>query len=77
MDKNNKNKDRRSSKLSSSIRFSAYNPENQNKGYTYRPRELHDAKCSECKKDCQVPFKPTSGKPIFCRDCYAKKKKVW
>ena len=38
------------------------------------PREMHDAVCSECKNACQVPFKPTEGKPIYCRDCYAKKK---
>ncbi len=38
------------------------------------PREMHKAVCSECKKDCEVPFKPTAGKPVFCKECYAKKK---
>lgn len=38
------------------------------------PREMHKAVCSECKKECEVPFKPTEGKPVYCRDCYAKKK---
>jgi len=38
------------------------------------PREMHKAVCSECKKDCEVPFKPTEGKPVFCRECYAKRK---
>ncbi len=37
------------------------------------PREMHKAVCSECKKDCEVPFKPTAGKPIYCKECYAKK----
>jgi CxxC-x17-CxxC domain-containing protein len=37
------------------------------------PREMHKAVCSECKKDCEVPFKPTAGKPVFCKECYAKK----
>ena len=37
------------------------------------PRVMHKAVCSECKKDCEVPFKPTAGKPIFCKECYAKK----
>ncbi len=37
-------------------------------------RDLHDAKCSECGKDCQVPFKPIEGRPVYCRDCYRKKK---
>ncbi len=38
------------------------------------PREMHKAVCSECKKDCEVPFKPTQGKPVFCRECFQKKK---
>lgn len=38
------------------------------------PREMHKAICSECKKECEVPFKPTEGKPVYCKDCYAKKK---
>jgi len=37
------------------------------------PREMHKAVCSECKKECEVPFKPTEGKPVFCRECFAKK----
>ncbi len=39
-----------------------------------RPVEKHKAICSECKKECEVPFKPTPGKPVFCRECYAKRK---
>lgn len=38
------------------------------------PREMHKAVCSECGKECEVPFKPTEGKPVFCRECFAKKK---
>ena len=39
------------------------------------PREMHKAVCSDCKKECEVPFKPTEGKPVFCRDCFAKRPK--
>jgi len=39
----------------------------------FGPREMHKAKCSECKKDCEVPFKPTEGKPVYCKECYQKK----
>ncbi|MDD5147958.1 MAG: DNA-directed RNA polymerase [Candidatus ainarchaeum sp.] len=38
------------------------------------PREMHKATCSECGKECEVPFKPTEGKPVYCRECYAKKR---
>jgi CxxC-x17-CxxC domain-containing protein len=33
-------------------------------------REMFNAVCSNCGKDCQVPFSPTSGKPVFCSDCF-------
>ena len=48
-----------------------------NRGFrnNFGPREMHDAVCSTCKQACQVPFKPTEGKPVFCRDCYAKQPK--
>ena len=36
------------------------------------PREMFDAVCSDCGKQTQVPFKPTEGRPVYCRDCFAK-----
>ena len=35
------------------------------------PREMHDAKCTKCGKACQVPFKPTEGKSVLCRECFS------
>lgn len=36
-----------------------------------RPRlEMFDVVCAKCGKDTQVPFKPTSSKPVYCRDCF-------
>jgi CxxC-x17-CxxC domain-containing protein len=34
------------------------------------PREMFSATCSSCGKDAQVPFRPTSGKPVYCSDCF-------
>ena len=34
--------------------------------------EKFSAQCSVCKKDIMVPFKPESGRAIYCRDCIAK-----
>jgi CxxC-x17-CxxC domain-containing protein len=31
--------------------------------------------CSSCGNDCEVPFKPTSDKPVFCSDCFKRKDK--
>ena len=38
------------------------------------PREMHKAVCSECKKDCEVPFKPVEGRAVLCSDCFRAKK---
>ena len=34
--------------------------------------DMHTVICSKCGKETEVPFKPTSGKPVFCRDCFRK-----
>lgn len=39
------------------------------------PREMHKATCSGCQAECEVPFKPTEGRPVYCRDCFKKNKK--
>jgi CxxC-x17-CxxC domain-containing protein len=31
---------------------------------------LHQAVCSTCGKACEVPFKPTGRKPVFCSNCF-------
>jgi CxxC-x17-CxxC domain-containing protein len=40
--------------------------------YDRAPREMHKAVCADCSKECEVPFKPTEGRPVYCRDCYSK-----
>ena len=37
-------------------------------------REMHDSVCTLCGENTKVPFKPTPGKPIRCRDCMDKVK---
>jgi len=37
-----------------------------------RQREMFDAVCAECGKETQVPFEPREGRPVYCRECYAK-----
>jgi CxxC-x17-CxxC domain-containing protein len=43
---------------------------------SFGPRTMHKTTCSECKKECEVPFKPTEGRPVFCLDCFKKKKEA-
>lgn len=32
--------------------------------------QMHEATCSKCGKSCQVPFRPTGSKPVFCSSCF-------
>ncbi|MFH1769647.1 MAG: CxxC-x17-CxxC domain-containing protein [Parcubacteria group bacterium] len=34
---------------------------------------MHKAVCNDCGNDCEVPFRPTGSKPVFCSDCFGKK----
>ena len=35
------------------------------------PREMFDAVCAQCGAETKVPFRPTPGRPVYCRDCYS------
>jgi len=43
-------------------------------GYSDRPREMHKAVCDDCKQECEVPFKPSGDRPIYCKACFSKRK---
>ena len=30
--------------------------------------------CSACGKDTTVPFRPTQGRPVFCKECFQQRK---
>ncbi|MBI3633664.1 MAG: hypothetical protein HY226_05225 [Candidatus Vogelbacteria bacterium] len=38
-----------------------------------RPQVMHQATCNECNKSCEVPFRPSGDKPVYCKDCFAQK----
>ena len=44
------------------------------RSYDRGPREMHKIICSECGKEDEVPFKPTEGRPVYCRECFAKRR---
>jgi CxxC-x17-CxxC domain-containing protein len=35
-------------------------------------REMFKTTCSNCGKECEVPFRPTNGKPVYCSECFEK-----
>ncbi len=43
-------------------------------GYDRGPREMHKAVCADCKQECDVPFKPREDRPVYCKDCFSKRK---
>lgn len=34
---------------------------------------MHKGTCDTCGRPCEVPFRPSGDRPIFCRDCFGKK----
>lgn len=50
---------------------------NQGGGFnrSFGPREMHKATCADCGQECEVPFKPKEGRPVYCKDCYSKHRK--
>jgi len=30
--------------------------------------------CSQCGKETTVPFRPTQGRPVYCRECFQQRK---
>jgi CxxC-x17-CxxC domain-containing protein len=47
---------------------------NGSRGSSYGglPRQMFPATCAQCGKETKVPFAPTTGRPIYCSDCYSK-----
>ncbi len=31
---------------------------------------MHQATCSKCGQECEVPFRPTGDRPVFCNNCF-------
>jgi CxxC-x17-CxxC domain-containing protein len=47
-------------------------------GGGFRPREnrpQYPAVCAACGNETTVPFEPTAGKPVYCRDCFQQRRR--
>jgi len=38
------------------------------------PRAETTTRCSQCGKETTVPFKPTQGRPVYCRECFQQRR---
>lgn len=39
-----------------------------------RQRAETTTTCSQCGKETTVPFKPTQGRPVYCRECFQQRR---
>ncbi|MSR78456.1 MAG: hypothetical protein EXS63_09605 [Candidatus Omnitrophica bacterium] len=52
----------------------------QNHGHSQPPMEnrrertMYQVVCADCRKNCEVPFKPTEERPVYCKECFALRK---
>jgi CxxC-x17-CxxC domain-containing protein len=44
--------------------------EGEGRQSSFGGREMFPAVCSRCGAETQVPFRPTTGKPVYCSRCY-------
>jgi CxxC-x17-CxxC domain-containing protein len=43
-------------------------------GHQGSSRNATRAVCSQCGKETTLPFRPTQGRPVLCRDCFQQKR---
>jgi CxxC-x17-CxxC domain-containing protein len=48
--------------------------EKRDQGNSYSERRFTKAICADCHKECEVPFKPTGDRPVYCKECFSRRK---
>ncbi|MHA1932613.1 MAG: CxxC-x17-CxxC domain-containing protein [Promethearchaeota archaeon] len=38
------------------------------------PREMHKVTCADCNQEAEVPFKPDGTRPVYCQECFRKRR---
>ena len=41
--------------------------------HNFRERNFFQVICADCKKECEIPFKPSGDRPVYCKDCFSKR----
>ena len=44
--------------------------QSQGQDHARHEKMLFQTVCAECQKECEVPFKPTGGRPVYCKQCF-------
>lgn len=37
-------------------------------------RVMYKAVCADCSSPCEVPFKPTAERPVYCKECWSRRR---
>ena len=54
-------------------RFDRREPDRFEKRFPDRSeRRMHTVTCAKCGEQCEVPFRPSGGKPVYCSNCFRK-----
>jgi len=40
-----------------------------------RERKMYKVVCAQCNKECEVPFMPRAGRPVYCKTCFSNRRK--
>jgi len=43
-------------------------------GFNLGSIEMHRSVCADCGKECEVPFQPTGDRPVYCQECWVKRR---
>ena len=46
---------------------------NRGGGGSFDRPAMHQATCADCGQSCEVPFKPTGERPVYCSNCFKNK----
>ncbi len=41
-----------------------------------KTRPMFNVICADCKKECSIPFKPSGDRPVYCKDCFSRRKVI-
>jgi CxxC-x17-CxxC domain-containing protein len=39
-------------------------------------RIMYKAICADCNKECTIPFKPSTDRPVYCQDCFSRRRVI-
>ncbi|MFC1576488.1 CxxC-x17-CxxC domain-containing protein [Candidatus Omnitrophota bacterium] len=43
-------------------------------GNGHRERTYTRVICADCNQECEIPFKPSGDRPVYCKECFSKRK---